>query len=346
MATLAEVLQMLTTLSPSDKKQLAVILSGESIEGADCSLEEYQTDNRFVNGRVCPCCGGMAVVRNGHRKGGTQRYYCKDCSKSFVIATNSVFSGTRKPFEVWKLFIHCIFDGCSVRESAERCGIHRNTAFIWRHKILDALQNMMNKVMLEGIVETDEKFMAISFKGNHKNSKSFTMPRKAHKRGHSTHKRGLSREKVCIPCAVDRNGSSVAKIANLGRAATKDIDRVLGGKIKQKSVMCTDMLNSYRGFATDHDLELIQLKGGRIKQGIYHIQHINSYHSELTTFLSPFKGVSTKYLNNYLVWHNFVNIAKETTSEKAQILLSFVASTVKRVTNRVLSDRPAIPVAG
>lgn len=93
------------------------------------------------------------------------------------------------------------------------------------------------------------------------------MPRKAHKRGHSTHKRGLSREKVCIPCAVDRNGCSIAKIANLGRAATRDIDKVLGGKIKRKSVMCTDMLNSYRGFATNNDLELIQLKGGQNKTG-------------------------------------------------------------------------------
>lgn len=149
-----------------------------------------------------------------------------------------------------------------------------------------------------------------------------------------------------VPCAVDRNGCSVAKIANLGRAATKDIANVLGGRIKNKSVMCTDMLNSYKGFAEENNLELIQLKGGKIKQGIYHIQHINYYHSELTKFLTAFKGVSTKYLNNYLVWHNLVNGAKQTTQEKVKILLSFIASTTNRVTNRELSDRPAIPVAG
>ncbi len=322
MATLAQVLEIISTLTPSDRKQLVAILASGSIAGIDCSLEEYQTENRFVNGKVCPCCGSVAVVRNGHRKDGTQRYCCKDCRKSFVIATNSVFSGTRKPFEVWQLFIQCMLDGDSVREAAEKCGIHRNTAFIWRHKILDALQNMMNAVILEGIVEADEKFMPISFKGNHKKSKVFLMPRKAHKRGHSTHKRGLSKEKVCVPCAVDRNGCSVAKIANLGRAATKDIANVLGGRIKTKSVMCTDMLNSYKGFAEANNLELIQLKGGKIKQGIYHIQHINYYHSELTKFLTAFKGVSTKYLNNYLVWHNLVNIAKQTATSVCSCLFT------------------------
>ena len=31
------------------------------------------------------------------------------------------------------------------------------------------------------------------------------------KRGNQTHVRGLSHEKVCVPCAVNRNGLSIAK---------------------------------------------------------------------------------------------------------------------------------------
>lgn len=59
-------------------------------------------------------------------------------------------------------------------------------------------------------------------------------------------------------------------------------------------------------------------------RGSYGIQHINSYHSILKLFLAPFKGVSTKYLNNYLIWHNFENIAKETPTEKERILWEFI----------------------
>lgn len=52
-------------------------------------------------------------------------------------------------------------------------------------------------------MEADETFFPLSYKGNHRKS-SFVMPRKAHKRGSSTHTRGLSKEQVCVPCAIDR----------------------------------------------------------------------------------------------------------------------------------------------
>lgn len=117
-------------------------------------------------------------VRNGHRKDGTQRYVCKDCGKSFVIATNSIVSGTRKDLSVWEQYIDCMMNGLSIRKTAVACGIHRNTAFLWRHKILDALQNMADDVTLDGIIEADETFFAISYKGNHSKSKTFAMPRK------------------------------------------------------------------------------------------------------------------------------------------------------------------------
>ena len=51
----------------------------------------------------------------------------------------------------------------------------------------------------------------------------FAMPRRSHKRGKSIRKRGLSREQVCVPCAVNRKGLSVCKITNLERASTKAI---------------------------------------------------------------------------------------------------------------------------
>ena len=40
-----------------------------------------------------------------------------------------------------------------------------------------------------------------------------------------------------------------------------------------------------------------------------------------------FKGVATKYLNNYLVYHNFVNFAKDSIEDKKTILLNFIQKT-------------------
>lgn len=46
----------------------------------------------------------------------------------------------------------------SLRKSAEICEINLHTAFNWRHKILDALQNMQDNITLKGVVETNEAF--------------------------------------------------------------------------------------------------------------------------------------------------------------------------------------------
>ena len=107
------------------------------------------------------------------------------------------------------------------------------------------------------------------------------MPRKAHKRGKQTHLRGLSHEKVCVPCAVNRNGLSIAKITNLGKVGSKCIHNAFDNRISANSILCTDDTRAYNDFANTNSLELIKLKTGKSKSGIYHIQHINSYHSIL-----------------------------------------------------------------
>lgn len=342
MPTLKDALDLISNLTVVEQENLKLILLRPSTKAVN--IENFLTDERFSDGRVCPHCGKTHIVRNGHRTDGTQRYRCNDCKKSFVITANSIVSGTHKEFKVWQTYIKCMMSGISIRKAATVCSINRNTAFMWRHKILDALQNMANEVELDGIIEADETFFPISYKGNHSKSKAFTMPRKAHQRGHMTHLRGLSREKVCVPCAVNRTGLSIAKIANLGRVSTQNLHSVYDGRIKETSTLCTDKLNSYKRFASKNKLSLVQLKTGKSKQGIYNIQHINNYHSGLKRFLYSFKGVSTKYLNNYLIWHNFVNYARETDAEKENILLTYVMATKKSITNQKISTRPELPL--
>lgn len=57
-----------------------------------------------------------------------------------------------------------------------------------------------------------------------------------------------------------------------------------------------------------------------------------------------FRGVSTKHLNNYLVYHNFVNFAKEPQKEKEVILLDFIQKTHCKSLVKNISNRPAIAV--
>ena len=47
-------------------------------------------------------------------------------------------------------------------------------------------------------------------------------------------------------------------------------------------------MNSYVRFTNANGIDLVQLKTGKAKKGIYNIQHINSYHSQLKRFMRGF----------------------------------------------------------
>lgn len=339
MPTVTSVLSAYHSLSTADQNAVKAAIIRHL--GNLVDMETCVKNERFKTGPVCPFCGGTHIVRNGRFRN-KQRYVCRDCGKSFFVTSNSIVSGTHKGVDVWEQYIDCMMNGYSLRKSAAICGIHYNTAFAWRHKILDALQFMAEDVVLDGIIEADETFFPVSYKGNHKKNRTFSLPRAAHKRGHSAHTRGISREKVCVPCAVNRDGRSIAKPANLGRVSTKDLHKVYDGRIEPGSTMVTDKMNSYCRFSKANNINLVQVQSGKAKKGIYHIQHINNYHSQLKQFMSRFKGVSSKYLDNYLIWNNLVNYSKEDSFEKQQLFLRFVLAVIFKETFAQISCRPPI----
>ena len=267
---------------------------------------------------------------------------CVDCHKTFANTNNTILFKTQKELEIWKKYIHCMVEKYSLRKTAEICGIALSTAFYWRHKILDALQKMQNEVKLDDIVEADETFMPISYKGHHKD---FNFPRLAKKRGTANTKRGLSKELVCIPCVVNLNGKSVAKIANLGKPNVKALNSVINGKVEKESVFVTDSLRSYLKLSNEMSLNHIRIPRNKHSNGSFNIQVVNNYHSRLKSMLVyNFKGVSTKYLNNYLVYHNFVNFAKESRKDKEQILFNHILNTNCLSQSISVANRPAVPV--
>ena len=43
-------------------------------------------------------------------------------------------------------------------------------------------------------------------------------------------------------------------------------------------------------------------KGQRVKNKVYHIQNVNNTAARLRTWMCPFSGEATKYLQNYMNW--------------------------------------------
>lgn len=340
-SSLSTVLAAINALSSAEKKIVLDMLSN-SYETAS---EKELINTKFVDGVCCPHCGAKEdeIKRNGS-KNNRQRFMCKHCGKTFSATNKTVFYHTRKPISVWKKYISCIMEGMSLRKAGKVCNIHRNTALLWRHKILNSLAEIMENVTLSGVVEADETYYRISYKGNHKNNKTWQMPRKARKRGNDNHVRGMSRQQVCVPCAINRKGLSISRIACRGIASTTAISAVFGGHIAEGAILCTDEGHSYRKFAADNNLNHVQINAKKRIKGAYGIQCINSYHGKMRQFMERFNGVSTRFLNNYILWHNFVNHAKETADEKFRILWNHLLSGGFAMTREEMYEAP-IPFA-
>ena len=308
------------------------------------SDEEYMTDERFSAGMRCVHCDAARIRRYGHTGSGAQRWYCSSCGRTFTLRTKSVFARTHKDLSVWKQYAECMFAGKSLRESASVCGISLDTAFSWRHKLLDALRDVLKSYKLGGVVEADETYVPVSYKGNHSRSRRFTMPRESRKRGGELHQSGISRELVCISCAVCGDGLSMSSAITLGRADTSEMTAFFAGRLEQGTVLCTDHEPVYHAYARESGLRHIQFECHEVRRGLS-IQRINAYHSRLKHFLSGFRGVATKYLDNYLAWSAAKDaIARRGRREEAYLILKVLVTRISE-TCRGLRDRPPIPSA-
>jgi len=341
MLTVQEILREIRSLTEEDR----MIVKAELIsriprmgDDPDVSLE----NERFSKGYHCPHCSSVRIRRNGHSKDGRQRFLCVDCGRTFGARSKTLLAGTSKGFAVWETYLECMFSGMSLRQSAQECHISLPTAFSWRHKILDSLRQALSSLNLGGVVEADETYVNVSYKGNHSKSHDFIMPRESRHRGHELHQSGISQELVCISCAISRDGTSIASALTLGRASEKEMETFFKGRLDEGTVLCTDHEPAYRAYARLHAYRHIQLDTKETHEG-FTIQRINAYHSRLKSFLSGFRGVSTKYLDNYLAWNTLRDrIRLRGAEEEAPLLWQVLTSSVNTL-NRTLRQRPATP---
>lgn len=260
---------------------------------------------------ACVHCGSVAFIKNGKDRKGNSRYLCKDCGKSFTALTNTALNGTHKSASVWKEYVKNLLDGLPLEECAKRCNISVRTAFLWRHKILSSLNEQTSEHQYSGLLEMDEMFVRISYKGNHKNSKTFVMPRDPHKRGGDGHEQSI-KSKAAVLCVVERGKGFYASIPCRGMINNPVLKSVFDGKLSDESVVMTDGLRAYKNyFDTTHAQHIVlpgTKKGTRQFKviGPYHINNVNAMHHRFRDFLRKFNGVSTKFLKNYLalfLWH-------------------------------------------
>jgi transposase-like protein len=251
-------------------------------------------------GRSCPRCASPHWHRHGHAND-LQRFRCRDCGRTFNDLSGTPLARLRLRGK-WRDYLDTVLESKPVRKAATRVGLHRNTAFRWRHRFLDWVK-LDRAPNLQGIVEADEMFLLESQKGARK------LDRPARKRGGAATRRGISSELDCILIARDRSGNTIDAVTGRGAVTAAQLERHLLPKLDRHALLVTNANAAYRAFARRNDIahQNVNLHAGvRVRagiQGAIHVQNVNAYHSRFRAWLARFHGVASRYLPNYLGWH-------------------------------------------
>jgi transposase-like protein len=293
-------------LTDDQRRELEEVLAGRPSRAAVTAVIETSPGDE----RRCPHCGHGASVGCGQADG-LRRFRCKGCGRSFNALTGTPLARLRKK-ECWLDFGRSLSEGETVVASAERCGVAVSTAFRWRHRFLTA---PAASPILTGIVEADETFVLLSYKGSRAWERAEQgLPgaeapdREARGRGGKATKRGLSHEQVPILVAADRSGAVVSAVLPVDSADA--IKAVLDPVLSKDALLVTDGGTALACCATGMKIshEVLNQSAGERVRGDLHIQTVNSLHERIKTFLRARRGVATKYLDNYLRWFHLAGL--------------------------------------
>lgn len=321
-------------------------------------LKENEKDNSVntlceaANHSVCKKCGSIHIVKRGRNAKGHQRYWCKDCGSVFTASSDTVFSCTHKDADTWKNFILFTMEGHSLRYCAQHCNISLPTSFAWRHKIMNALTEKQFADKFAGLVEVDELFVKVSYKGNHKNSKTFTMPRKPYKRG--TDNRSLNpSDKACVLTVLERSVGYSGLVTHRGQMKPEILSSCFDKRITNETIVMSDKESVLKKYFSNRSYEYIPLassqtgsyvKSAPVTKGPYHINNINGHHSRFRLFLRKYNGVATKHLNAYLALFIWLENARISGIDRTVGAIDYLSSHGHRSTYKDICSK-TLPAA-
>ena len=277
MSKLVEIIALVREIPEGYLEETLAAVKGIK-EKADSEKEPEEAD--------CPCCHSGRVVRNGC-KSGKQAFLCRTCGKSFVQTSESAIENSHSSATVWKQIISDTVNGVSIDKTAASLGLHHETVFNMRHKILYCVEQSLlsNPVELTGVCEADETYVLESVKGR-KIPEGYH--RKPRRHGAVAAKRGISNEYICVCASVTASGEKVAVAANRATPSSEEILEVYGKRVREDTVVLCDGNASYN--VLDDKCTVATTK---------RINKVNGFHSFIKGRLDAMCGVSTGYLNRY-----------------------------------------------
>jgi transposase-like protein len=261
-------------------------------------------DARFSHGVRCPRCAHHRIQRWGSF-GCRQRYRCLGCRRTFSDLTGTPAAYSKK-LDRWPAYGRCVRAAVPVRDAAALVGIHTSTAFRWRHAILGYMKSQ-DAETLSGWVELATMWFAYSEKGRR------DLQREPRLHGGRV---PLAAPIVHVVVACDRNAGVVSSLTSI--SPTRMVD---GGELRPTLTnrVATGVMLIARQRPAGHASRLALAVGGTYHatgaptRGVdalfVHVSTALAYRKRFRDWHKRFRGVATRYLSNYLVWHRLVDRA-------------------------------------
>ena len=216
-----------------------------------------------------------------------------------------------------------------------------------------AMSNSKFVAKQSGVIEMDEMFFGISYKGNHKHSKHFKMPRPAFKRG--TDNIGSYSTKMCVLFSAERGGKAYGRVMGNGVLSVDRLNKTMTPILEPGSLVITDANTILKSYLFDLPLEHKAVPGRSSRTfrknkknhtyapRFYNIQHVNNLHMRFRRFLAPHNGVSSKYLEMYLDYFLWLDNEARAKSSSVDAVAEAITSRGTYNSEAVLCFRAAVP---
>ena len=112
---------------------------------------------RWPRGFVCPECGhtGYCTLQ------GRRLFQCNRCGRQTSVTAGTVFADTKLVLNVWFLAMHLITqakNGISSLDLSRQLGISQNSAWLMKHKLMQAMLERDGARQLAGQVQIDDAY--------------------------------------------------------------------------------------------------------------------------------------------------------------------------------------------
>lgn len=112
---------------------------------------------RWPHGFVCPECGSTRHCRLSRGL-----FQCQDCRKQTSPTAGTIFQSTKLPLTVWFQAMHLLTQGkhsVSALELKRQLGVHYETAWAMKQKIMQVMLEREAQTVLSGRIEVDDAYV-------------------------------------------------------------------------------------------------------------------------------------------------------------------------------------------